>query len=165
MAHYLYKQAVGSSVSAVSAVRQHCVNANRYNTQHTSYTPCVSLKRTANSKLNAAQCFWRIQQLHSQSANMEQEGSLPCAQKLVYFFNPEQNKPNHIPPCLDLFNIYFNIILPSTPTSLKWFPSPHAVLPRYTNCISNVFHVANSCLRKQNAKQCSVIFVLQYKQW
>ena len=67
--------------SAVSAVRQHCMNTNRYNTQHTSYTPFVSLKRTANNKLHAAQCCWRSQQLHSQAANMEQEGSLPCAQQ------------------------------------------------------------------------------------
>jgi len=36
--------------SSVRAVRHHCVNTNRYNTQHTSYTPCVSLKRTANKQ-------------------------------------------------------------------------------------------------------------------
>ena len=73
--------AVWRSVSAVSALKQHCVNTNLYNTQHTSYTPCVSLKRTANRQLNAAQCFWSSQQLNSQSVNMEQEGSLPCAQQ------------------------------------------------------------------------------------
>ena len=35
---------------SVSAVRQHSVNTNRYNTQHTSYTSCVSLKHTANKQ-------------------------------------------------------------------------------------------------------------------
>ena len=111
--------------SSVSAVRQHCVNTNRYNTQHTSYTPCVSLKLTANNKLHAAQCFWSSQQLHSQSSNMEQEGSLPWAQQPSTFSYPEQNESNHISQCVDLliFNIYFNIILPSIPTFLKWFSS------------------------------------------
>ena len=42
--------AVWRSVSPVSAVRQHCVNTNRYNTQHRSYTPCVSLNRTADKQ-------------------------------------------------------------------------------------------------------------------
>ena len=112
-----------SSVSAVSAARKHSVNTNRYNTQHTSFTPCVSLKRTANNNLHAAQCFWSSQQLHSQSSNMEQEGSLPCAQQPSTCPCPEQDESNHISPSQNLFNIYSNIILLSTPTSLKWFPS------------------------------------------
>ena len=37
--------AVRSSVSAVTAVKKHSVNTDRYNAQHTSYTPCVSLKQ------------------------------------------------------------------------------------------------------------------------
>ena len=46
-------------------------NTTQHNTtQHTSYTPCVSLKRTAINKLHAAQCCWGSQQLHSQSANV-----------------------------------------------------------------------------------------------
>jgi hypothetical protein len=114
---------VRSSVSAVSAARKHSLNTSRYNTQHTSYTPCVSLKRTANNKLNAAQCFWRSQQLHSQSSNMEQEGSLPCAQQPNTCPCSEQDKSNHISPSQNLFNIYFNIIVSSTPTFLKWFLS------------------------------------------
>jgi len=104
---------------SLSAVRQHCVNTNRYNTRHTSYTPCVSLKRTANDKLHAAQCFWRSQQRHSQSENMEHEGSLPCAQQPSTCPYPEQDESNN----KNLFNIYFNIIPPSTPTYLKWFLS------------------------------------------
>jgi len=76
--------AVRSSLSVVSAVMQHCMNTNRYNTQHTGYTPRVSLKRTAYHKLHATQCFLRSQKLHFQSTNkphfMEQEVLLPCAQ-------------------------------------------------------------------------------------
>jgi hypothetical protein len=49
---------------------------------------------------------------------------MPCAQQPSTFPYPEQNESNHISQCLDLllFNIYFNIILQSTPTFLKWFP-------------------------------------------
>jgi len=68
---------------------------NLYTTQHTSYTPCVSLKHTGNYKLHAAECCWGRQQLHSQSANMEQEISLPCAQKpntCPYSEQEESNK-------------------------------------------------------------------------
>jgi hypothetical protein len=115
--------AMRRSVSAVSAVRQHCVNTNRYNTQHTSYTPCISLKRTANNKLHAAQCFWRCQQRHRQSADTKLEGSLPCKQQPSTCSYPEQNETNNVPrPPIYLIS-FFNIILPSTPTSLNWFPS------------------------------------------
>ena len=149
--------AVRSCVIAVSdanAVRKHSAKSNGYKNTHTkkNYTPCFSLKRTANNKLHAAQCCWGSQQLHSQSANMEQEGSLPFTQQPSTCSCPEQDESDHVPQSPNLFNIYFNIIHPSTPTSLKWFPFPHAVLPRYTTCISNMFHVANSCLTKYNAK-------------
>ena len=95
----------------------------QHTTQHTNYTPSVSLKCKTNNKLHAAQCSWGSQQLHSHSANMEQEGSLPCAQQPIPCSCLEQDEFDHVPQFLNLFNIHFNIILPSTPTSLKWFPS------------------------------------------
>ena len=52
---------------------------------------------TANNKLHSTQCFWRSQQLHSSSANMEQEASLPCAQQPSTCPYPEQDASNNIP--------------------------------------------------------------------
>ena len=74
-------------------------NTTQHNTtQHTSYTPFVSLKRTAINKLHAAQCSWRSQQLHSQSANVKQEGSLPCAQQPSNCPYPELDEPKMFHP-------------------------------------------------------------------
>jgi len=85
------------AVSDICVVRQHCVNTNRYNTQHTCYTLCISIKLTGNYKLHAAQCFWSCHQPHSQSGNIEQERSLPCAQQPSTFPYPELDESNHIP--------------------------------------------------------------------
>jgi len=125
---------------SVSAVRQHCVNTNRYSTQHTSYTPCVSLKRTANSKLHAAQCCGRSQQRHGHSANTEQEGSVPCAQQPSTCPYPEQDETNNIPlPPIYLTSI---LILSSHPPlrSSSGFPPSHCPLK-----VNNLYFKHISC--------------------
>jgi len=81
---------------------------------------------------------------------MEREGSLPCANQPSASFCPEKEEPDHVV----LPSIYLTSISILS-SHLRLRPSSvflHVVLPRHTTCISNMFHVVNSCLTKQNAK-------------
>jgi hypothetical protein len=131
---------VRRSVSAVSAVRQHCVNTNRYNTQHTFYTPCVSIKRTGKNKIDAALYFWRSQQLHSQSANTNSEVHFHVPYSPAIFLILNNTNPTIIlcpPVYLTSLLILFSH-LPLRPSS-GFLPS------RYPTKIYNLYFKHVSC--------------------
>jgi len=110
--------AVRSSVSALSAVKEHSANTRRYNTQRTSYATCVSLKQQI-----ACSTVLLGKPTVSHPISKYETGKFiavcKTAQHLciiwIQLIRPSSK--------VSQFNIYFNIILPSMAKFLKWFPS------------------------------------------
>ena len=94
---YLYQWDVGCAEICKCCKAALCEHKPVQHTTHKLYAMNL-IKRKQTIKLHAAQCFCRSQQLHSQSANMEQEGSLPCAQQPSTSPYPEQDESSHITP-------------------------------------------------------------------